>query len=121
MLYATGNSAFMITADRRFAHFAAPIRVFATAFHNSAPTRVAGKVYHRRKSYVYTVVFRFGCGKFGAILDKRGIETARKSDRHGINRSVTVNYVQHYRKGIVNTLFLTRFAERLRRFSVRHV
>ena len=111
----------MITADRRFAHFAAPIRVFAPAFHNPAPTRVAGKVYHRRKSDVYTVVFRFGCSKFGAILDKRGIETARKSDRHGINRSVTVNYVQHDRKRIVYPLFLALFADRLNRFGVRSV
>ncbi len=111
----------MIATDHRLADLAAPIRVLARAFHHSAPARIPSQIDHRRKGDVHAVVARFGCGKLRTVLYELQIERARHSKRHGINRSVPVNHVEHKRERVGDSFFAARLANRLHRFTVRRI
>ncbi len=80
--------------DSRARQSRAEVRVFAGAFDDAAPTRVARDVEHRGESPVDSGGPRLGGGDGGGALDARGVPTARLGERDGEDGAVAVNHVE---------------------------
>src|SRR5689334_2293817 len=69
-------------------------RIFARAFTDASPTRIACDVDHRREGPTQSHVVRFLCGNRGGAFRECRIPTARLSERNRKDRAITVNHVE---------------------------
>src|SRR5205823_6241306 len=84
----------LITAHVRAGHRGAQKRIFPGAFSHSAPTRVSGNIYHRRKSPADAAGGGFARGDAGSLLHQVRIPRRSQTQRNGKFGSKTMNYIQ---------------------------